>query len=220
MEDSCVPQATKRLLSIDELSHFIGISKGTLYNWVSQRKIPFVKCNGLLRFDVEKYKRNRKEKATGSTVNRELACLRIVFNKAMEWGKVHDNPVRKVKYFPENKRRLRYLTKEEIKALYNASADHLRPILIVALNTGMRKSEILNLKWEDIDFRQKMIYILNTKNNEKREIPMNQVVFDTLPKIRKHPDSSYIFYNRDGKPYGDIKKSFFFCAKTSRNKKL
>jgi len=48
-----VPQATKRLLSIDELSRFIGISKGTLYNWVSQRKIPFVKCNGLLRFDVD-----------------------------------------------------------------------------------------------------------------------------------------------------------------------
>ena len=136
-----------------------------------------------------------------------------MFNKAMEWGKVHDNPVRKVKYFPENKRRLRYLTKEEIKALYNASADHLRPILIVALNTGMRKSEILNLKWEDIDFRQKMIYILNTKNNEKREIPMNQVVFDTLPKIRKHPDSSYIFYNRDGKPYGDIKKAFSSARK-------
>jgi len=107
-----------------------------------------------------------------------------MFNKAMEWGKIHDNPVRKVKYFPGNKRRLRYLTKEEIKALYNACTERLKPIVILALNTGMRKGEILNLKWEDIDFHQKIIYILNTKNNEKREIPMNQVVFDTLLKVR------------------------------------
>jgi len=57
MGDSCVPQTTKRLLNIDEVSYFTGISKGTLYNWVSQRKIPFVKCNGLLRFDVEDIER-------------------------------------------------------------------------------------------------------------------------------------------------------------------
>ena len=50
-------ETTKRLLSIDELSHFMGVSKGTLYNWVSQRKIPLVKCNGLLRFDVEDIER-------------------------------------------------------------------------------------------------------------------------------------------------------------------
>ena len=133
--------------------------------------------------------------------------------KAIEWGKVHDNPVRKVRFFPENKRHLRYFTKEEIKALYNACAEHLKPIIIVALNTGMRKGEILNLKWEDIDFRQKIIYLLETKNNEKREIPMNQVVFDTLLKVRKPPNSPYVFYNKDGKPFDDVKTAFWRALK-------
>jgi len=60
----------------------------------------------------------------------------------------------------------------------------------------------------DLDFRQKIIYILNTKNNEKREIPMHQVVFDTLLKVKKYPNSPYVFCNKDGKPFGDVKKSF------------
>ena len=70
---------------------------------------------------------------------------------------------------PENQRRLRYLIKEEIKTLYSACANHLKPIVIVALSTGMRKGEILKLKWEDLDFRQKIIYILNTKSNQKEK---------------------------------------------------
>lgn len=94
-----------------------------------------------------------------------MTCLKTILNKAVEWGKIHKNPAKNIKKLKERNHRLRYLTKEEIKNLYNASADHLRPILIVALNTGMRKSEILNLKWEDIDFHQKIIYIMNTKNN-------------------------------------------------------
>jgi len=100
------------------------------------------------------------------------------------------------------------LTKEEIKALYYACPGHLKPIIVVALNTGMRKGEILNLKWDDLDFRQKIIYLLNTKNNEKKEIPMNQVVFYTLFKVKKHPESPYVFCNKDGKPYGSVKTAF------------
>ena len=142
-----------------------------------------------------------------------MTCLKTIFNKAVEWGKIHKNPAKNIKKLKERNHRLRYLTKEEIKNLYNASADHLRPILIVALNTGMRKSEILNLKWEDIDFHQKIIYIMNTKNNEKREIPINQVVFDSLLKVKKHPDSPYVFCNKDGKPYGDVKTAFWHARK-------
>ena len=139
-----------------------------------------------------------------------------MFNKAIEWGKVHENPTDKVKFFKENNHRLRYLTKEEIKALYNAAAEHLKPIIVIALNTGVRKGEILNLKWEDIDFRQKIIYILNTKNGEKREIPMNDPLFDTLLKIKKHPDSPYVFCNKDGKPYGSIKTAFRHALKRAK----
>lgn len=165
--------------------------------------------------DIEKYKRSRIGKVTKSTINRELACLKTIFNKAIEWGKAYNNPVRKIKFFPENNRRLRYLTKEEIKTLYDACCDHLKPIIMVAITTGMRKSEILNLKWEDVDFHQRIIYLIDTKNNEKREIPMNDAAFDTLLKVKKHSNSPYIFCNNDGKPYTDIKKGFYAALRRS-----
>jgi integrase len=103
---------------------------------------------------------------------------------------------------------LRFLEKEEIDRLLVNSPQHLRGIVIVALNTGMRKGEILSLKWRDCDFQRGLIRLTNTKNNESRTLPMNETVKITLIDVRKHPDSPFIFTNKVGKPYGDIKKSF------------
>ena len=157
---------------------------------------------------VEKYKAGRLKKVAPATVNRELACLKCMFNKAIEWGKVEDNPTRKVKKLRENNKRLRYLEKEEIKKLLDNCVPHLKPVVITALNTGMRKGELLNLKWSDIDFRQGLITLLYTKNNERREIPLNQVTKNALIKVRKHPDGPYVFCKKDGRPYGNLKTGF------------
>jgi len=172
--------------------------------------------------DVEKFKstrakeikksksKNGKEKPVSpATVNRTLAVLKSMFNKAILWGKVDCNPCKGVKLFKENNQRLRFLEKEEIDKLLSNCCEHLKPIVIVALHTGMRKSEILGLKWHDIDVKRNIIHLLNTKNGEKREVPMNEIVQKTLIGVRKNPESQYIFCNKDGKPYGDIKKSFF-----------
>jgi integrase len=169
--------------------------------------------------DVEKFKAERikegKKGITPATVNRSLAWLKSMFNRAIEWKKVKDNPVCKVKLFKENNQRLRYLEKEEITKLLDNCFEHLRPIVIVALHTGMRKGEILNLKWRDVDFKRDIIYLYNTKNGERREVPMNDLVKKTLITVRKHPNSPYIFCNKKGKPYGDIKKSFFTACENT-----
>lgn len=166
--------------------------------------------------DVEKFKAERiKEGVTAATVNRDLAWLKSMFNRAIEWGKTQNNPVRKVKLFKENNQRLRYLEKEEIIKLLDNCSKHLRPIVIVALHTGMRKGEILNLKWHDVDFKRDIIYLYQTKNNERREVTMNDIVKAELIKVRKHPESPYIFCNKDGKPYGNVRKSFFTALKNS-----
>ena len=81
--------------------------------------------------------------------NRELSCLKTLFNKAIEWGKLELNPMKKVKLWKENNQRVRYLEKEEIKRLLENCPDYLKPIVLVALNTGMRQGEILNLQWPD-----------------------------------------------------------------------
>ena len=79
----------------------------------------------------------------------------------------------------------------------------------------MRKGEILDLRWRDIDIKRGIIHLLDTKNGEKREVPMNEITQKTIIGVLKHSDSQYIFCNNEGQPYGDIKKSFLTALKKS-----
>ena len=119
--------------------------------------------------DIEKYKRKRVEEVSPATVNRELSGLRNMYNRAIEWKMATKNPMKAVKFFRESEGRLRFLEKEEIEKLYNACPKYLKSIVALAICTGMRRGEILELKWLDIDFRRKIITILKTKNRKKRE---------------------------------------------------
>jgi len=158
--------------------------------------------------DVEKYKKKRVDEVSPATVNRETTCLKHILNKANEWGKIESNPIASVKLFKVREGRVRYLEKEEITRLIDACPDYIKPIVIVALNTGMRKGEIFNLKWNDIDFRKRIIYVLETKNNEVRKIPMNDITFRTLLQVRKNPHSPCVFCKSHGEPYKDIRGGF------------
>jgi len=157
---------------------------------------------------VEEYKVKRSKEVKPATVNRELACLKCMFNKAIEWGKTEVNPVRKVKLFRENNTRTRYLEKEEIQKLLDNCPAHLKPMVTLAVNTGMRKSEILRLKWIDIDFKRDLLYLIETKNGERREVYINETVKETLMRVLKHPHSPYVFCNKIGKPYANVRTSF------------
>jgi len=166
---------------------------------------------------IERFKTERIkiDEVSPATVNRSLACLKSIFNKAIHWGRVEDNPVKKVKLLKENNKRLRYLEKEEIVKLLSRCSKRLRPIVVLALNTGMRRGEILGLKWQDIDFRRGIIYLYNTKNGEKRELPMNEMAKTALIRTLKHPDSPYIFCDKNGRPFKGNRKSFFTALEKS-----
>jgi len=165
--------------------------------------------------DAERFKSERIKEVSASRVNRNLTTLKAMFNKAVEWGKLEKNPIAKVKKFREDNRRLRYLEKEEITRLLSNCSSRLKPIVVVALCTGMRLGEILGLKWHDIDFQRGIIHLLNTKNGEKREIPMNNMVKINLMKVVKHPDSPYVFNYNNGKQIRDVRTSFFTTLKKS-----
>ncbi|MFC1667090.1 site-specific integrase [Candidatus Omnitrophota bacterium] len=79
----------------------------------------------------------------------------------------------------------------------------------------MFKGEILGLKWQDIDFSRRIIYLLDTKNGEKRELPMNDTVKTALLRTLRHPDSPYVFGDKNGRPFRDIRKSFFTAIRKS-----
>jgi len=84
--------------------------------------------------------------------------------------------------------------KEECQALLGSSDGHLKPILITALNTGMRKGEILSLRWdENIDLRHGFILLDRTKNGERREIPINATLRATLQGLTRRLDVPYVF---------------------------
>jgi integrase len=162
---------------------------------------------------IEEYKAARLQSVTPASVNRELACLKYMYTKAIEWGYVKVNPAKQVKLLKEPPGRLRYLKPEEVDALLKACASHIHPIVVMALNTGMRKSEILNLRWQEVDLGNRKITVANTKNNEKRVIPINQTLYKELSTLQRNPDSNYVFLGKNGLPVGDIKKGFLGALK-------
>ena len=140
-----------------------------------------------------------------------------MFTKAVDWEMTNEEvlkKVRKVKQLPENNRRLRFLSSEECQSLIDACDFHLKPMVITALNSGMRRSEIFNLRWDQIDLKHGFILLGITKNGERREIPINLTLRETFEALTRHIKSTYVFWHGDeGKPYSDIKDSFNSAVK-------
>ncbi|MHC4307275.1 MAG: site-specific integrase [Planctomycetota bacterium] len=134
--------------------------------------------------------------------------------------------VRKVKNLSENNQRLRYLSKEECQELINSCnkrdndlkpITHLKPIVITALNTGMRKEEILSLKWDNIDLKHGFILLDKTKNGDRREIPINGTLRRTLKGLTRHIKEPYVFYEpKTGKRYKNVKRSFATACRRAK----
>jgi len=147
-----------------------------------------------------------------ATANRYLACLKHMLHKAVEWDMVEEEAhkrIKRVKFLPENNKRLRYLSREESQALIDACSPHLQPIVVTALNTGMRKEEILSLEWDKhIDLKHGFILLDKTKNGGRREIPTNRTLKQTLQRIVRRLDSPYVFTDNEGKRFKDVKRSF------------
>lgn len=158
--------------------------------------------------EIEKYKMERRLIKKPATVNRELACLKNMFTKAIQWGYASFNPVKEIKLYKENNQRVRYLEPRERELLLACCGPYLRPIVLTALHTGMRRSEILNLKWSDVDFSRYLITVRDTKNSEVRYIPMNETLTETLRNVTKNINSPYVFLKNNGHPYKEFKESF------------
>ena len=146
--------------------------------------------------------------AKKATVNRVTACLRTMFNKAIEWGVSKDTPMKRIKLFKEDNMRMRYLTKEEIQRLVDNCPTYLKNIVICALNTGMRRGELLNLKWVDIDFRNKFIRLTRTKTKTQRMVPINSIVERLLLNLKERSTNEHTFCYNNGKRVISIENAF------------
>lgn len=164
---------------------------------------------------VEEYKMFRSQEVTNSTVNRDIACLKRLFSKCVEWGYVDRNRVETVKLLQENPARKRFLDEEEIErlkqVLEQSESPYLRLAVLISLDTGLRKSNVLNLKWSEIDFNRDTITITEDKTKGKKDliIPLTHRLKQTLleHKTKQKILSPHIL-SSTGKPPVDLKQSF------------
>jgi integrase len=106
-------------------------------------------------------------------------------------------------------RQVEFITPERLMAECVGPRAHLRPILILALNTGMRRGEILTLRWSQVDFARGLIHLVRTKSGKNRLVPINTVVREELLKIRSHSSSEWLFPGSGtNKGITDVKKAF------------
>jgi site-specific recombinase XerD len=132
--------------------------------------------------------------AKSHTINFEIGALRMFFNLAIRWGYMKENPTKDVARLKvKDSAKQRFLSKAECTKLINASPEPLKSIFMLFLNTGMRKAELENLQWSDIDFKRKKIKIQrkefwNPKTGE-REIPMSDKVYKLLNSIKRKSKS-------------------------------
>lgn len=146
-----------------------------------------------LLVEPAKYAKRQSKLRTPATANRYLASLARAFTVAVkEWHWLDANPLRNVSRKTEPRGRVRYLSEDERMALLQACERSelpvLRLIVLIALTTGMRRGEILALRWQDVDLQRNVIVIHKTKNNERRAVPIAPNVkplLDAHNKVRR-----------------------------------
>ncbi len=124
-----------------------------------------------------------------STVVRYLAALSHALTIGMkEWGWLDDSPMRKVRKPTEPRGRVRFLDDQERISLLNACKDstnpYLHPAFVLAISTGMRQGELMNLRWEDIDLFSGRIILNHTKNGDRRLVPVRGLALQLLLELK------------------------------------
>jgi len=174
---------------------------------------------------ISEYKvRRRSEGASPRTINYELTLMSHAYSIAIrEWEWVNDNPVKRVKKERVHNTIERWLSLDEEERLLKASPKWLQEIIIFAINTGLRQSELLNLTWSQIDLFRRTITITEQKNHGIDTLPLNETAMQVL-RGREAAASSelqdYVFPNTLNKRKGNrlLLKGFYSAIKKAEIK--
>lgn len=155
----------------------------------------------------------RKEPLTPATANREVSFVSGVLTEAIRRGYLDRNVAKGVAKLPEHNDVLRWITDQEEARLLEFAPEFLRPIIRVALLTGMRYGEVLSRTWADYDFEQCLVRVTGTKSHKTRYVPMNddlvELVRSISPIVGRDGPNPYVFGNPfTGKAYRDVSHAF------------
>lgn len=156
------------------------------------------KVSSIRKLDIQRYVTDRSGEVSAYSVQRELTVLKHLFSLAVEWEIVPTNPARDVKAPKAPAGRVRYLQPTELRALLDACPDGLRQIVALAVSTGMRRGEIINLRYLDVDMANRRIMLPQTKNGEMRIVYLNEMatmVFKSVGWNEETRSGDLIFAN-------------------------
>lgn len=152
------------------------------------------------------------EKAAPATINREMSTLKHALSKAVEWKLLRKSAreeLAAIRRYQEPDGRLRYLSGEaEAERLLESCEPWLKPIVVTAINTGMRKGEILGLTWDCVDITHGFIRLKQTKNGKARAIPLNETVWTLLSGLRTRLDVPWVFHDQAGRRWNNVRHGF------------
>ena len=155
--------------------------------------------------DIEKFRKIRLRENTlwgrpakPATVNRNVANFRAMLNRAVDYGKLEINPIGRIKQLEENNIRERVLSQDEFERLLSNCHGEIKGCVLIAYYLPMRQEEIVNLTWEEIDFKHGFIRLgaNRTKTKTVRSIPMHPKIIYYLQCLPRPLKGGFVFSKR------------------------
>jgi len=197
---------------IDKAAHTYQVDCSRLFRFQE-----FLKEHGVLYLKgvtlevMEDFKRllleNPDRRCTPQTFNKYLTLTKTMLNKAVMWKKLPRNPLANFKKMKSrNARQVRHFDDLEIIKILNASDEFMQKVIKILLHTGLRRSELVFLDWDDVKLEDKLIHVqakpefgFHTKSDKTRSIPINSELEDILNNLPVR--GRFVFDNGQGKPF-------------------
>jgi len=196
-----LPQLKPEMTFAELVARFIAAGMGRPHSLDRLKHlIPFfeeIPLEDINKSAIRKYRqeRNKEKTLTAATVNRDLSVLRRILYWSVEEGFLLSNPLGRLRLERERRTKRPVMSVAEERKLLTAAPEHLQRITLCALDTGMRRGEILHERWEDIDFDNRILHVSfsKTPEGEMRDIPLTTRLYAMLSANRKSQGLVFTF---------------------------
>jgi integrase len=146
-----------------------------------------------------------------------LTNLKACLNRAVRWRMLSENPIKHAHYGKKVVRRINFFSKEDIRKILDHSPENLKVAVSLLVNTGMRLGELWALRWEDVDFRNRQIWVraydgFTPKGKRDRNIPMNRACNELLKELHSKRTNGDLFVYRRSKSERALSVQFKYHA--------